>query len=170
MFPNRVPTDRDTLSPELLAKQGDSIYSFIHSCLPESSKRSPPTYIKEKHKVTVQWAPRRWKTYIQLGAAWFLRGIVNDTAISTPGPRSCWYDTLHLGLGTALIASMCHSNPHQDIPSTTVSASHVTQGRVEYESMIPRGTDEGLDLWKAATHYTTELNKQKGILSCPFTT
>jgi len=28
-------------------------------------------------------------------------------------------------------------------------ASHVTQGKVEYESMIPRGTEEGLDLWEA---------------------
>ena len=28
-------------------------------------------------------------------------------------------------------------------------ASHVTQGKVEYESMIPQGTDEGLDLWEA---------------------
>jgi len=25
----------------------------------------------------------------------------------------------------------------------------MTQGRVEYKSMIPRGTDEGLDLWEA---------------------
>jgi hypothetical protein len=31
MFLNRVPTDRDTPSPEPLAKRGDSIYSFIHS-------------------------------------------------------------------------------------------------------------------------------------------
>ena len=37
----------------------------------------------------------------------------------------------------------------QGIPSTTVTASHVTQGRVEYESTIPRGTDEGSDLWEA---------------------
>ena len=41
MFPNRVPTDRDTPSPEPLAKRRDSIYlfiylfihSFIHSCM-----------------------------------------------------------------------------------------------------------------------------------------
>jgi len=38
---------------------------------------------------------------------------------------------------------MCHSNPHQRIPSTTVTASHMTKGRVEYESMIPRDTGEG---------------------------
>jgi hypothetical protein len=41
---------------------------------------------------------------------------------------------------------MCRSNPHQGVHSTTVTASHVTQGRVEYESTIPRGTDEALDL------------------------
>ena len=29
------------------------------------------------------------------------------------------------------------------------TASHVTQVRVEYESTIPRGMDEGLDLWEA---------------------
>ena len=34
------------------------------------------------------------------------------------------------------------------MPSTTVTASHVTQGRVEYKSTIPRSTDEGLDLWE----------------------
>jgi hypothetical protein len=32
------------------------------------------------------------------------------------------------------------------MPSTTVTAFHVTQGRVEYESTIPQGTDKGLDL------------------------
>jgi len=44
---------------------------------------------------------------------------------------------------------MCRSNPQQVIPSTPVTASYVTQGRVEYESTIPQGTDEGLDLWEA---------------------
>ena len=44
---------------------------------------------------------------------------------------------------------MCRNNPHQGIPSTTVTAPHVTQGRVDYESTIPRGTDEELDLWEA---------------------
>jgi len=32
MFPNGAPTDRDTLSPEPLAKRGDSIYSFMYVC------------------------------------------------------------------------------------------------------------------------------------------
>jgi hypothetical protein len=47
---------------------------------------------------------------------------------------------------------MCHSNPQQGIPSTHVTTTHVTQGRAEYESTIPRGTDEGLDLWEAGKH------------------
>jgi hypothetical protein len=109
MFPNKVPTDRDTPSPEPLAKRGDFIYSFIHACLPESPKRSPPTYIQGKHKVTVhrtprRWkafhiTPRRWKAYILWGAAWFPKGIVNNTAVSTPVPCTLWHDTFHLGLG-----------------------------------------------------------------------
>jgi hypothetical protein len=64
MFPNRVPMDRDTLSPEPL------VYLFILVCLPESPKRSPPTY-GEKHKVTFRGAPHRRKAYIQWGVAWF---------------------------------------------------------------------------------------------------
>jgi len=54
MIPNGVPMDRDTPSPEPL-----SIYLFIHICLPQSPKMSPPTY-GEKHKVTVHRAPCRW--------------------------------------------------------------------------------------------------------------
>jgi len=43
------------------------------------------------------------------------------------------------------------------MPSTTVTASHVTQGRVEYESTIPRGRDEVLDLWEAVCVHTVNL-------------
>jgi len=31
----------------------------------------------------------------------------------------------------------------------------MAQGRVEYESPIPQGTDEGLDLWEVVMRYTT---------------
>ena len=37
------------------------------------------------------------------------------------------------------------------MPSPPVTASHMTQSKAEYESAIPRGTDEGLDLWEAFT-------------------
>jgi len=75
-----------------------SIHSLIHVCLSESPKRSPPSY-GEKHRVTAHGAPRRQKTYIQWGAAWFPKGIVKDTAISTPLTCSFRHDTFHLGLG-----------------------------------------------------------------------
>ena len=42
---------------------------------------------------------------------------------------------------------MCCGNSPQGIFSLTVTASHVTQGRAGYESTLPRGTVEGLDLW-----------------------
>jgi hypothetical protein len=77
MFPNRVPMDRNTPSPEPMTYL--FIHSSIHVCLPESPKRSPPAY-GEKYKVTVHGAPRTLKTYIQWGAAWFPKGNVNDTA------------------------------------------------------------------------------------------
>ena len=62
-------------------------------------RKKPSSYIQEKPKVTVRGAPRRRKAYIQWGAAWFPKGIVNDTAISTPVPSSLWHDTFYLGFG-----------------------------------------------------------------------
>jgi len=91
MFPNRVPKDRDTPSTEPL------VYSFIHVCLQDSPKRSRTTNW-EKYKVTVCRAPRGWKAYIQWSAAWFHKGIINDTAISAPVPCSPRHDTFHLGM------------------------------------------------------------------------
>jgi hypothetical protein len=41
-------------------------------------------------------------------------------------------------LKTLLSLTQCHT-----------AMQHVTQGRAEYESTIPRGTDGGLDLWEA---------------------
>ena len=96
MFPNRVPMDRENPSPKPLVCL--FIHSFIHACLLESPKRSPATY-GEKHKVIFHGAPRRRKAYVQWGATWFPKGIVNDTAISTPVPCSPRHDTFHLGLG-----------------------------------------------------------------------
>jgi hypothetical protein len=54
---------------------------------------------------------------------------------------------------------MCRGNSHQGIPTTTVTASHVTQGRAQYESTIPQGTDEGLDLWEANISYPNSLSE-----------
>ena len=51
------------------------------------------------------------------------------------------------------------------VTSTPVTASHMTQGRVEYESMIPRGMDKGLDLWEAKSDvHLTYLNPNHLII------
>jgi len=93
MFCNRVPMDRDTPSPELL------IYIFMYVC--QSLQKGALVQNGEKHKVTVHGTPCRWKTYIQWGAAWFPKGIINDTAVSTPVPCSPQQDAIHLGWGTS---------------------------------------------------------------------
>jgi len=93
MFLNRVPMDRDGI---LHHQNHWSIQSFIHVCLPESPKRNPPTY-GVKHEVTVHRAPCGQKAYIRCGAAWFPKGIVNDTVITTPVHCSLQHDTFHLG-------------------------------------------------------------------------
>jgi len=102
------------------------IYSFIHVCLPETPKRSPPTYIQEKQKVTVHRAPCRRKAYIQWGVTWFPKGIVNDTAVSTPVPRNPRHDTFHLGLGRSqshclacVVATPIRVYPTQLLPPPT---------------------------------------------------
>jgi hypothetical protein len=73
-----------------------SIHSFIFVRVP--SEGALPRNGR-KHTVTVCGAPCGWKTYLQWGAAWFLKGIVCDTAITTPVPCSPRHDTFHLGLG-----------------------------------------------------------------------
>jgi len=82
------------------------------------------------------------------------KGTVNDTAISTPVPAAfnmilstlAWVDQ-------STVSRRVSSNRHQGIPSISVTASHVTQGRVEYRSMIPRSMDEGLDLGESGGEY-----------------
>jgi hypothetical protein len=87
-------------------------------------KKSPPTY-GEKRKVTVQGAPCRRKAYIKWGAAWFPKGIVNDS-ISTPVPCSPRHDTYHLGLGrleprqpACVVATPIKLYPPQLLPPST---------------------------------------------------
>jgi len=91
MFPNRVPMDRDTPSPEPLVCSliHSFIHLLIHISLLESPKKSPPTY-GEKQKVTVHGAPRRQKIYIYWGAAWFPKRIFKGQTVQeqcTPVPN-----------------------------------------------------------------------------------
>jgi hypothetical protein len=92
IFPNRVPMERDILSTEPL------VYISMYVCQSPPQKRSL-LQNGGKKKVTVRGAPRRQKAYIQWGVVWFPKGIVNDTAISTPVPCSPRHNTFHLGLG-----------------------------------------------------------------------
>jgi len=74
------------------------IHSFMSAIVP---KKEPYLHTYgEKHKVTVHGDPPRIrKAYIQWGVPWFPKGIVNDTAITTPVPCSPRHDTFQLGLG-----------------------------------------------------------------------
>jgi hypothetical protein len=80
-----------------------------------------------KNKFTVHGAPRRRKAFIQWGASWFRKRIINDTAISTAVPRNSQHDTFHFGLGrpeprqaVCVVATLITVYPPQ------LSASHVT--------------------------------------------
>ena len=90
--PNRAPIERAALSPE------PTVYSFV--CNSQSPQlMSSPMKWGGKHKLTVHDTPWGWKAFIQWGAAWFPKGIVFDTAVTTPVPRSLQRDTFHFGSG-----------------------------------------------------------------------
>jgi hypothetical protein len=90
MCPSRVLTERDNPSPEPM------IAPFMSAGVPE--RRSPPAKW-EKPKVTVNGSPPSRKAYIQWGVALFPKGIVNDTAVTTPVPWSPQQNTFNLGMG-----------------------------------------------------------------------
>ena len=73
MFPNRVPMDSDTTSPEPLV-----YFSFIHSCTTADVPNKQPSYIQmgKKHKVTFHEAPSRRKAYIQWAVVTIPKSIV----------------------------------------------------------------------------------------------
>jgi len=88
--PPTEPLWRDALSPEPV------VYLFIHI---ESPVKEVSHEMGGKHPVTIHRSPHGQKAYIQWGAAWFPKGIVYDTAVTTPVPSSLQHDTFHLGLG-----------------------------------------------------------------------
>ena len=150
MFPNRVPMGSDTPSPEPLV-YFSFIHSFMYVCWSPQIGALLCTYGK-KHEVTIHRAPRRRKAYIQWGAAWFPKVIVMKllslpqchTAFSMMPSTLAWVDQ-------SPVSQHVLGQPpswYTLLLWTTVTASHVTQGRADYESTIPQGTDEGLDLWE----------------------
>jgi hypothetical protein len=89
MFPKRVPMERDSLSPEPM------VYSFIY--VHQSPQlRSHPTKVGKTYSHH-PWSPAQTEVLHTLGAAWFPKGIIYDTAITVPVPCSCQHNTYHLG-------------------------------------------------------------------------
>ena len=124
---------------------------FMHSFISLRVPNKEPSHKKwGKYLVTVHGAPHGQKAYIQWGEASFPKGIIYNTAISTPVPCSPRHDTFHLGLGwpEPHYPACVIATPIRVYPPQLLTTSHMTQGRVEYESTIPWGKDEGLDLWE----------------------
>jgi len=115
--------------------------SFISVRVPSKE----PSHEKQgKHLVTVHGAHvdgRPTYSGVQTGS---LRGLFT-TLQSLPQCHAA-FSTIPSALAWVDLAGMCCSNSHEGVPSTTVTASHVTQARLEYKSMIPPGTEEALDL------------------------
>ena len=96
---------------------------FIHLYLSKSPVKEHSHKIGGKHTVTVCRTPFECKAYIQWAAAWFPKGFVYDTAITTPMPCSLQHDTFLFGLG--------RPEPHYPesaIQVSTPTTSHWTQG------------------------------------------
>ena len=85
--------------------------------------------------VTIRGAACGLKAYIQLGVAWFPKGIIYDTAIATPVPCILQHDTIHFGLGRP----------------DTCYPSHMTQGTNPHSPEV--GARGGWDLWEAGFQY-----------------
>ena len=71
--PNRAPIERNAWSPQ----------PVVYSYLSESPVKEPSHETWGKHMVTIHGAPSGQKAYIQRGVAWFPKGIVYETAVTT---------------------------------------------------------------------------------------
>jgi len=119
-----------------------TFHSSINSCTSAGVPKNESSYIHMGKKCHCPWSPTHTESIHTMCCDLVSQGDRYNTAISTPMSCSLQHDTSHLDMGRPepQLASMCRGNPHQGIPSTNVTASHVTQGRAEYESTIPRGT------------------------------
>jgi hypothetical protein len=52
---------------------------------------------RKKTKIHSHGSPGRRKVYIQWGATWFYKGIVNDIAVTAPVPSNLQQDAFRLG-------------------------------------------------------------------------
>jgi hypothetical protein len=112
--------ERDAPFPEPM------VYSIFQSIIhiSQSPQLSSPTRCGEN----IRSPSRGRKAYIQWSAAWFPSGIVYDIVITPP------FSTVSSTL--APLASVCRSNPPQNVPSAPVTPSHVTQGKVPHNPEV----------------------------------
>jgi hypothetical protein len=129
MFPNSVPMDRDAPSPEPM------VFSLIYI---RPQLRNPPT----KTGKTYGHRPRsptrteglRTMVYLLVPQGDRLRHCYHYSSVMQ---RALRYLLPWLWWTSAPLASVYGRNPHQGTTFTHVTASHVTQGKVEYESTQP---------------------------------
>ena len=96
---------------------------IIHSYLSESPVKELWHKKRVKHMVTIHRALRGWKAYMKLGVAWFLTLLLLPqchSAFSMIASTLAWVDQSPVG-------HCVHSSPLQSVPSTPVTASHITQ-------------------------------------------
>ena len=126
---------------------------FIHSFISVKSPqlRSPPTKWGKTHGHRPR-SPTRTEGLHTMG-----RGLVPQedrlrhcyqypSTLQPPAHLPPW-----LGYTRALFDSVCRSKPQQVIPSTPVTASHVTQGRVRIHITLKY---RRVDLWEARIRVT----------------
>jgi hypothetical protein len=128
MFPNRVPMERDAPSPEPM------VYSLIY-IRQNLLLRDPPTKTGKTFSHRSR-RPTRTEGLYTMGCGLAHQGdrLRHCNLYPSAMQPALRYLPPWLGWTRAPVASVCGSNPHQGSPSTPVTASHVTLGKVEYES------------------------------------
>jgi hypothetical protein len=125
MFPNRVPIESDAPSPEPM------VYSLIYIRQDSSVKGSSHENGENIRSPSTEPHADGRPTYNAMVAQENrLRHCHYYPSAMYP---SAQYLPPWLGYTRAPLATVRLSNPNQGIPSTPVTASHVTQGKVDYE-------------------------------------
>ena len=117
-----------------------SFHSFIHSCTSAGVPKKEPSYIhtgKNQRSPSTEPHVDRRPTYngVRSGSP---RGSLM-TQLSLPQCHAAFgtIPTTLVWVDQSPVSQHASGNPHQGVPSTTVTTSHVTQGRAEYKSTIP---------------------------------
>ena len=143
--------ERDAPSPEPM------VFSFIYIC--QSPKlRSPPTKWGKTYGHCPQ-SPTWTESLQKMGCGLVPQGDHLQHCYHYPSAMqpSARYLSPWLGYTRAMLASVCHSNPQQGIPSTPVTSSHVTQGRVQIH-ITPEVWTRSWICGRQGVNFTTDLH------------